>query len=360
MNKTGLVLESTEEYVCLLTPEGEYLKVPSRGKRYEVGSEIEIEGAGKHQRSRWFRLGSLAAGLLLVVGLLFALQSSPAAAPAAYLDLDINPSLSLSLDEAGLVLEIAPLNPDGEDLLAHFRQEEEELIGQAVQAALEGILDKCLELEYVSRESENFIFISLAAPEGYPLSSEEIQLAVREHVMQRELDAYLKVSTSGMQDAEEARGKKVSLNAIQLQRQMAQDDQKDVTERDDSDVPSGPPPAVQELLKSVPAADVLFQENEFVGGRESARASSEEREVQEDENQEKPREGGPPSDVPPDVSPRNELKIPPAPTKPGPPSVNKPESVPAPQEFSEDGGDTEGKNEGKNIPFDPVKKPVKK
>ncbi len=355
MNKKGLVLESTKEYVCLLTPEGEYLKISARGKLYEIGSEIEIEGTAKQQRSRWLRLGSLAAGLLLVVGLLFALQSSPTAAPAAYLDLDINPSLSLSLDEAGLVLEIAPLNPDGEDLLAHFRQEKEELTGQAVQAALEGILDKCLELEYVSLEDENFIFISLAAPEGYLLSSEAIQLAVRQHVMHRELDAYLKVSTFGLQEAEEARGKKVSLNAVQLQQQMAQDDQKDVPEKDDPEGPPGPPPAVQELLKSIPAADVLFQENEFVGGRESTRASSEEREEQENENQEKPREGGPPSDVPPDVPPRNESIVPPAPSKPGPPSVNKPEGVPAPQEFSEEGGDTEGKNEGKNIPFDPFK-----
>ena len=175
--------------------------------------------------------------------------------------------------------------------------------------------------------------------------------------MHRELDAYLKVSTFGLQDAEEARGKSVSLNAIQLQRQMTRDEQIDVPEKDDSDVPTGPPPAVQELLKSVPAADVLFQENEFIGGREGARAGREDGEVQEGEEQEdpqKPREGGPPFDVPP----HNELDVPAAPANPGPPPINKTEGVPAPQEFSEGERDTKEENPGNNNPFNPMEKPV--
>ncbi len=314
MNKIkGLVLESTKKYTYLLTPEGEYFKFPARGQLYEVGSEIELEDirgahASGHPRKKWLRLGALAAGLLLVVGLFMSQQFSPAPGSpvaAAYLDLDINPSLSLALDEEGRVLELTPLNADGEIVLEsmqnpeHARetgdsaqtrppeasqngqaqapapeeQQAQGLQGQTAQEALEKILDKSLELEYLSPEKENAIFISLAAPENYPLNNEQLQEAVREHVLQINLDAYLKVSALGLREAEEARGNNVSMNAIRLQEEMTRrnlpepGDENEDAKGDAAPETTGPPPPVQELLQNVPASEVLFEDGEFIGGR---------------------------------------------------------------------------------------------
>lgn len=382
MNKIkGMVLESTKKYAYLLTPEGEYLKFPARGQLYEVGSEIELEetrgtSVSGLARKKWLRLGALAAGVLLVVGLFMSQQFSPAPGSpvaAAYLDLDINPSLSLALDEEGRVLELTPLNADGEIVLESMQnpeqgretgdseqtrspeasedgqaleltpaQQAQGLQGQTAQEALEKILDKSLELEYLSPEKENAIFISLAAPENYPLNNEQLQDAVREHVLQINLDAYLKVSALGLREAEEARGNNVSMNAIRLQEEMTRrslpepGDENEEAKGDAAPETTGPPPPVQELLQNVPASEVLFEDGEFIDGRgrsdekgppgqsENAHekeSGSENKPERENENKDKgasdekdsgkPEEsGGPPPPVPP-VEENERPEIPP-------------------------------------------------
>ena len=261
----GMVLESNNKYTLLITPEGQYLKNPSRGQLYDVGSEVTIEEAAVPPRRNWLSLGALAASALMVVGLFIALQFSAAAAPAAFLDLDINPSLSLTLDAEGRVLEFKPRNTAAERVLKSTRVQGEELKGQTAQEAVEQLLDECLAMEYLFLERENTIFISLAAPENYILSSQQIQAAVRNHILQRELDAYLKVSSFGLQEGEEARGNNVSLNAIRLKEEI---DEKGLAVTEDSGAKNpGPPPVVQEMLKEVPAARVLFNDDEFIDGR---------------------------------------------------------------------------------------------
>ena len=311
--RKGLVLESTEQYIYLLTREGEYRKIPSKGRFYDVGSEIEIEDAAGFFKKNRLRLAALAASVLLVFGLFFALQSPPTPVsvltPVAYLDLDINPSLAFSLDENGLVLEINPLNKDGDDVLASIGQGGKDLRGQTAQEALEKILDRCLEMHYFSPDQENVIFVSLAAPEGYPLSSLEIQMAVKDHLLHRELESYLKVSDFDLQDVKEARGNNVSMNAVQLQKEMAQ---RGLLEKEDPGATPGPPPAVQDLLRQVPAAEVLFKDGEFIGGNEKSKSNRD----QATENNKKPEKNVPPVEVP--VPPKE------------PPS-KKPEGVPEPQ-----------------------------
>ena len=314
--RKGLVLESTDKNIYLLTPEGEYRKIPSKGRFYDLGSEIEIEDAAGFFKKNRLRMGALAASLLLVFGLLFALQSSPTpvSTPTAYLDLDINPSLSFSLDENGLVLELNPLNKDGDDVLTSILQDGKDLRGQTAQITLENILDRCLELDYFSPDQENVIFVSLAAPDGYPLSSQEIQMAVREHLLHRELDSYLKVSDFHLQDVEEARGNNVSMNAVQLQKEMAQ---RGLLEKEDPGATPGPPPAVQDLLRQVPAAEVLFKDGEFIGGNERSQKNSTQKDsTKGEEDSDKPEKSEPPAELP---SPIIE-----------PPS-KKPEDVPSPQ-----------------------------
>ncbi len=61
----GLVLESTEEHILLLTQEGEYLKAPGSGEALATGTELELEILGADKKNRF--LPAFAAAAVIMV-----------------------------------------------------------------------------------------------------------------------------------------------------------------------------------------------------------------------------------------------------------------------------------------------------
>jgi len=251
----GLVLESTSGYVYLLTPEGEYLKVPSRGRVVTTGSEIEMEYA---QPVKISRLLAVAASLVLIIALSFMVHLSMSR-EEAYLALDINPSLMLTLDKKAAVVKAEAFNPEGEQILLGLH-----LKGESAEKAVELILNEAFLQDYLSTDKGNAIYISLAAPENYVLSEGGLRLLAAEKAAGLEIDTYLKVKVIDVGRAAEALEKKVSLNSIILQDELMEKGiwEENVTPGE------GPPfaPPVRMILERV-GVENIFTENEFVAGR---------------------------------------------------------------------------------------------
>ncbi len=286
----GLVLESSEHYTRLLTRDGEYISLPARGQVHEVGSEIEMEMKSRRLPAGRMRRWGMAAAVVLVVGLLFMTSFLTESAPSAYLDLDVNPSLSLHLDREGRVEGVQPMNEDGDSVLRGAQGERGPMKGQAAEKALERVLEECLRQGHLSLEEVNAVFLSLAAPDDYLLDENGLEAFLREQILKMELDAYLQVSRFGLEAAEEARGKGVSLNAVGLRDRLREERQ----ERPQDDPGPwkegpGPPASVRDFLKNLPASEI-FDRSDFVGGRKG----QEERPGYE----EKPADNGPPFEVP--------------------------------------------------------------
>nr|WP_054668982.1 anti-sigma factor domain-containing protein [Calditerricola satsumensis] len=120
--KRGIVLQVNASDVVVLTPDGQFCRLrrdPNRA--YVVGEEIRFFPDKPRHRVKpagalW--LAAMAACLaLVVVGGLLWMTAQPV---MAYVTLDINPSVEMSIDERYRVIDLAGLNPDGERLVAEL------------------------------------------------------------------------------------------------------------------------------------------------------------------------------------------------------------------------------------------------
>ncbi|MDO9535518.1 MAG: hypothetical protein Q7J85_09370 [Bacillota bacterium] len=302
----GVVLESTRKYVILLAPGGEYLKIPTRGRVFTPGSQVEIELTPSVKKVRVF---ALVASIMLLIALTFTMQVVTAQ-PEAYLALDINPSIFLSLNKKTEVIRAEALNSEAEDIISSL-----DLKGRDVSEAIELLLVMAYQMDYLSLDKDNTIFVTLAAPGNYRISEEDLRVSISEQILEMELNSYLMIATTDPREAEEARGAEISLNAMMLGKQMAE---RGLIEDNVKPDGPGPPPPVREFLKIV-QPDKIFEENEFVRGRsdekrpdhavgpKQGRLADENKEDDNTDNLEEPTEGGSPDPVgPPAVVPANQ------------------------------------------------------
>jgi hypothetical protein len=122
--KKGIVLEVDDDFVTLLTPDGEFVQIKKEGS-YQIGQEIErIPMQRQKTKKTFFRfssfklaVASIAAVCLLVLSLF---SSSTSNAVYAYLSIDINPSIELTVNKKLEVINIRGYNQDGKKLVANL------------------------------------------------------------------------------------------------------------------------------------------------------------------------------------------------------------------------------------------------
>jgi hypothetical protein len=116
----GLVVARQGKEVIVLTPEGEWRTLHLTGSVPEVGEEVMLPPVKK--RPPWQAAMAVAAVILLLFlapPLARRATVTPAPRqPAYYINIDINPSIELAVDEREKVLSARGLNDDGEKLLA--------------------------------------------------------------------------------------------------------------------------------------------------------------------------------------------------------------------------------------------------
>lgn len=117
--KKGIVLEVDDDFVTLLTPEGEFVQVKNEHD-CEIGEEIEGRVMGKpivrHHSLRYVIL-SLVAACVLIFATLFHLPSNEV---YAYMSIDINPSVEIGVNEQLQVLKIQAYNREGKDIVSRL------------------------------------------------------------------------------------------------------------------------------------------------------------------------------------------------------------------------------------------------
>ncbi|PDM40114.1 MULTISPECIES: anti-sigma factor domain-containing protein [unclassified Geobacillus] len=124
--KKGIVLELDEEFVTLLTTEGEFIQVKKDGD-YEIGEEIKAKVIKRpivRRRSFRYVITSLVAAVVLLVTTLFHFPSNEV---YAYMSIDINPSIEVGVDEQLKVLKLKAYNEEGKRIvsqLSHWKKKE--------------------------------------------------------------------------------------------------------------------------------------------------------------------------------------------------------------------------------------------
>lgn len=158
MESRGIVVKIKGKKCIVLTPGGEYREVPLPGEGMAaVGREIALPKVRKLPYAGSFMV---AASLLIFVlaGLFY--PGRPLQA-AAYLTIDINPSIELAVSQDKKVLEARGLNTDGERILTEVAVQKRDL-----REAVELIVARALEDRYLSPEGDNVILATLTVESG--------------------------------------------------------------------------------------------------------------------------------------------------------------------------------------------------
>lgn len=156
--KRGLVTKIKEEYCIILTGEGTYERIPVPAAGAKIGAEIAYPN---------FIISSAIKPLLLVASFLilffgytlFRQATLPKA--MAYVSLDINPSLEMSVDRNLNVIDVKYFNNDAANLLM-----QENLQGKNLYDALTVVIDKAIKQNYIKTDQDNLIISTVSSSDA--------------------------------------------------------------------------------------------------------------------------------------------------------------------------------------------------
>jgi hypothetical protein len=156
--KRGLVVKISDGYCIILTGKGTYERIPVPPQGARVGAEVSY--SYQAVISPIFKPMMLVASFLLlfVCYSLFSQSSLPVA--MAYVSLDINPSLELSVDKNLDVIDVKCFNTDATSLIQQDR-----LQGKNLYDALAVVVAQAIAKNYIKTGQDNLI-VSTVTPSG--------------------------------------------------------------------------------------------------------------------------------------------------------------------------------------------------
>ncbi|MBU7591810.1 anti-sigma-I factor RsgI family protein [Metabacillus halosaccharovorans] len=161
--KKGVVVDLDDDFVTLLTPDGQFLKASNKEGNYELGEEISFfplvdkreeaatrtKRASDHTflksiRTRTARVGALSAVAIIFFMISF-LPLFNNDKVYAYMSIDINPSFEVSLDDHLKVISLVPLNDEANNIMKSLNDWEKKPLNEIVQI----IISECKSDGYV-------------------------------------------------------------------------------------------------------------------------------------------------------------------------------------------------------------------
>jgi len=163
--KRGIVLKTSARHCIIITPNGTYEKIPLPAQGAKIGAEIAYSRFPFHSNIKPL----LMVASFLIVFMSFALiRQAQLPQAAAYISLDINPSLEMAVDKDLNVIDVQCFNEDASNLI-----QPEELRGKNMYDAFVEVINKAIEQNYIKPGEDNLI-ISTVSPAGTePLSLDQ-------------------------------------------------------------------------------------------------------------------------------------------------------------------------------------------
>lgn len=122
----GIVLEVNEEEAIVLAKDGSFQVVPvERDQPLAVGDEVDIPAVSspvvKHKRRfRYPAVALLVSSFIIILAVVGALVMWPDNTAVAYVQLDFNPSVELSVNRSMEVLSLTGINAEGKQLVQYM------------------------------------------------------------------------------------------------------------------------------------------------------------------------------------------------------------------------------------------------
>lgn len=215
----GLVLEVKSKHLILLTPDGDYQKVPHPGGVIKRGDEITCRSSVRIWPKTFAAAALVAAAALILITILplgiqdggFIGNDDSVDPVYGYLIFDINPSFELVYNQDLEVTAMQPLNEDAVLLLQGL-----ELNGKLYDT-LEWLLERSVSLGYLDSDQEqNFIFISLIQPGEIEVVPELLADFIEENLSYLGISGSVGIFETDKQAHEKAAAAGISINRYLL------------------------------------------------------------------------------------------------------------------------------------------------
>lgn len=122
--RKGIILEIDNEFVTVLTPQGEFMKARRQKRPYEIGSEISFTPFQPKKRNTssffYFSVKKISVICSVAAAIILLLSITPGRFDekvSAYVTIDVNPSIELALDDELKVVDLKGLNPEGKEVI---------------------------------------------------------------------------------------------------------------------------------------------------------------------------------------------------------------------------------------------------
>ncbi|MEH7084871.1 anti-sigma factor domain-containing protein [Neobacillus drentensis] len=142
--KKGIIMEIEEEFLTLMTPEGEFLHTKRQNQPYAIGEEIHFFPMERVKSSNPFSsincifkfkpVWALVAVFVIMLGSFFPMYQSNKA--YAYMSIDVNPSIELGVNKKMQVIRITGFNKDGKKIVSHLTSWKKKNVSDLVQTIL--------------------------------------------------------------------------------------------------------------------------------------------------------------------------------------------------------------------------------
>ncbi|MYL18314.1 anti-sigma factor domain-containing protein [Halobacillus litoralis] len=191
--KTGIVMERKKEYMIVMTNEGRFYRAVTIAHA-EVGTEVQFQTIPSSKAARqWSQLLQYRYTKAVVAALLFLMVLIPAYSwhgsnqAFAYMNIDINPSVELKLNERMQVLDIEPNNAEAEEIVALLSEWKKEDASEVTMNLIQTSRDK----GYVHEGNQVLIGISYLESGFDHQYLEEMEGTLNEESTRMTIAAYL-------------------------------------------------------------------------------------------------------------------------------------------------------------------------
>ncbi|KAA0546647.1 anti-sigma factor domain-containing protein [Bacillus sp. BGMRC 2118] len=234
--KRGVILEIGNQYITLLTPEGEFLRSRKGKEHYEIGEEINFFPVNEQNsvRRSFFKLNKWNSGIASVIAaalLFFSIFNLYDRNEVyAYMTIDINPSIEAGVDKKLRVVSLEGYNAEGDEVVKKL----EEWMNEPINSVTEAIIQESKDSGYYKEGVEVLLSTVIVEEEDEQLAkelSENVQSIVE---TSKQEDIMITSVNSTVEDREHAIEKGLSTGKYMKETLMAKE--KEVEKQQDQKV----------------------------------------------------------------------------------------------------------------------------
>ncbi|MFD1017634.1 anti-sigma factor domain-containing protein [Thalassobacillus hwangdonensis] len=211
--KKGIIMEHHRNYTIVMTAEGTFHKAVRQAEA-DVGMEVRFEPLPEKNgffsffrmtnQRRQVKFVAMVAALMIAIFPLYSWYDSNQA--YAYVNIDINPSIEMKVNEKMNVIELVPLNDEAEALLEELQDWKREPVDEVTVT----IIETSRQAGYLNEENSVLVGVSYSDEEH----DQDISKKIETFVQKKEITLAMATFVVPSEVREKAKKQKKSMNEL--------------------------------------------------------------------------------------------------------------------------------------------------